>query len=137
MPLKKPDEPFDDKEARFVELIAEGGTIRSAAAELGVSPALLCKWLADPGRESLREQYTRAREAQGDAYADAVIDTALDKTLDPATARVRIDALKWAEGKRKTMVYGDKLAVGGDDTMPPVSVEIIKRVIVDPRNRDS
>jgi hypothetical protein len=114
------DEPFDDKEARFVELIALGGTMRSVADELSVSPALLCKWLADPSRKELREQYAHAREAQGDIYADRVVDTAMDPTIDPAVARVRIDALKWAAGKRKPKVYGDKVTTehsgpGGGD----------------------
>lgn len=125
------------KEALFVEIIAEGGTIRSAAADLQVSPALLCKWLADPAREALREQYTRAREAQGDDYADRVVETAIDPTLDPAEKRVRIDAFKWAAGKRKPKVYGDKVDLthsGGDK---PIKIEAIRRVIVDPRNTDS
>jgi hypothetical protein len=113
-------EPFDDKEARFVELIALGGTMRSVADELSVSPSLLCKWLADPSRKELREQYAHAREAQGDIYADRVVDTAMDPTIDPAVARVRIDALKWAAGKRKPKVYGDKVTTehsgpGGGD----------------------
>ena len=104
----KADEPFDDKQAKFIEIIADGGTIRKAAADLKVSPALLCKWLAEPENESLREQYVRARESQGDAYADRVIETVEDPTLDPNEKRVRIDAYKWAAGKRKPKVYGDK-----------------------------
>ncbi len=134
MPRKKPDEPFDDKQARFVELIALGGTMRSVADELSVSPALLCKWLADPNCKELREQYARAREAQGDIYADRVVDTAMDPTIDPAVARVRIDALKWAAGKRKPKVYGDKLAIGGADDLAAIQVQQVHRVIVDPKH---
>jgi hypothetical protein len=99
----------DDKEAEFVRIIADGGTFRSAAAELGVSTSTLCRWLADPERVEFRERYARAREAQGDAYADAVIDTVLDPMLDPTEKRVRMDAFKWAAGKRKPKVYGDKI----------------------------
>jgi len=127
-------EPFDDKEARFVELIALGGTMRSVADELSVSPSLLCKWLADPNRTELREQYAHAREAQGDIYADRVVDTAMDPTIDPTVARVRIDALKWAAGKRKPKVYGDKVAIGGADDLVAIQVQQVHRVIVDPKH---
>jgi hypothetical protein len=134
---KKPkaQQPFDDKEAEFIRIIADGGTWSTACAELGVSSFTLSKWLRED--DDLAKQYARAREAQGDIYADRVVDTAMDPTIDPATARVRIDALKWAAGKRKPKVYGDKLAIGGDDTAPPVRLEMVKRVIVDPRNPDS
>lgn len=111
-------EPFDDREARFIEHIADGGTLRSAGALLGVSAGLLCKWLADPSRNELREQYARAREAQGDAYADRVIETAESTILDPADKRARIDAYKWAAGKRKPKVYGDKTVLSNDADNP-------------------
>jgi hypothetical protein len=93
----------------FIRIIAEGGTVRQAADSLKVSPALICKWLAAAENANLREQYARAREAQGDAYADKVIETAEDKNLDAAEKRVRMDAYKWAAGKRKPKVYGDRL----------------------------
>lgn len=111
-------EPFDEQEARFIEHIADGGTLRSAGALLGVSAGLLCKWLADPSRTELREQYARAREAQGDAYADRVIETAENPILDPADKRARIDAYKWAAGKRKPKVYGDKTTLANDPENP-------------------
>ena len=74
-----------------------------------------------------RQQYAHAREAQGDIYADCVVDTAMDATIDPAVARVRIDALKWAAGKRKPKVYGDKVMTehGG-----PGGGDIIIRAII-------
>ena len=124
------------KEALFVEIIAEGGTIRSAAADLQVSPALLCKWLADPAKDALREQYARAREAQGDDYADRVVETALDPDIDAAEKRVRIDAFKWAAGKRKPKVYGDKVTAEhtGAGGGPIETVTRIERVIVRPNS---
>jgi hypothetical protein len=85
--------------------------------------------------DDLAKQYAHAREAQGDIYADRVVDTAMDPTIDPAVARVRIDALKWAAGKRKPKVYGDKVTTehsgpGG----APVQIQLVERVIVDPAN---
>jgi transposase len=114
------DEPFDDKEARFVEIIANGGTIREAADEIKVDPSTITRWLQDESRVALRTQYAHAREAQADAFADEIVDVARDKVRDPAQARVLIDALKWAAGKRKPKVYGDKVTTehsgpGGGD----------------------
>lgn len=101
------EQPFDDREAEFIRIIADGGTWATACAELGVSSFTLSKWLRE--NDDLAKQYAHAREAQGDIYADRVVDTAMDATIDPAVARVRIDALKWAAGKRKPKVYGDKV----------------------------
>lgn len=102
-------EPFDDKQAAFIAMIAEGKTWRMCAAELRVSTATFSKWLA--GDEHLEKQYARALEAQGDDYAFRVIETAEHPTLDPNEKRVRIDAYKWAAGKRKPKVYGDKASL--------------------------
>ena len=102
----KADEPFDDKQAKFISLIAEGKTWRMCAEELRVSQATFSRWLADDA--DLEKQYARALEAQGDDYAFRVIETAENPLLDPNEKRVRIDAYKWAAGKRKPKVYGDK-----------------------------
>lgn len=119
------EEPFDDQQAKFVQHIAEGGTWRSASKLLGVSSYSFSKWLSSD--EQLAKQYARALEAQGDEYAFRVIETAEDPTIDPADKRARIDAYKWAAGKRKPKVYGDRLTHAGDENAPvrsEVSVKI-------------
>lgn len=128
----KADEMFDDKHAKFIEIIADGGTTRKAAEELKVSAALLCKWLADPENEILREQYARARESQADAYADRVIETVENPLLDPNEKRVRIDAYKWAAGKRKPKVYGDKASVEHSGPGGGAIPHIVERRVVRP-----
>jgi hypothetical protein len=68
------------------------------------------RWLA--ANDGFRQQYTRAREAQADADADAVGDVGqrvLLGEVEPNAARVAIDALKWAAGKRNAKKYGDRL----------------------------
>lgn len=69
------------------------------------------EWLHDDAAFS--DNYTRAREAQADYFADE-ISTIADTEPDPNKARVRIDARKWAAGKLKPKVYGDKLDITGD-----------------------
>ncbi len=69
------------------------------------------EWLHDDAAFS--DNYTRAREAQADYFADEISHIA-DTESDPNKARVRIDARKWAAGKLKPKVYGDKLDITGD-----------------------
>lgn len=112
------EQPFDDKKARFVQIIADGGTLRGSAAELGTTTTTLKRWLRED--EELRAHYACAREDQADSFADEIIETSRDASLDPNDRRVRIDALKWAAGKRKPKVYGDKVTTehsgpGGGD----------------------
>lgn len=68
------------------------------------------RWLA--ANDAFRQQYARARESQADADADAVNDVGqrvLAGDVEPNAARVAIDALKWAAGKRNAKKYGDRL----------------------------
>jgi transposase-like protein len=128
---KSDDVPFDDKEAKIVQHIAEGGTIRSAANLIGVDQSTITRWLQDESRVEFRTQYARAREAQADAFADEIVDVARDMTLEPAHARLRVDALKWAAGKRKPKVYGDKITQeltgkDGEALVPIINVTVSK-----------
>lgn len=87
--------------------LAEGESLRSICEEKAMpSRESVRRWLLD--NETFRGQYARAREDQADAYADDVVRIA-DLELDPNRARVRIDARKWAAGKLKPKVYGDKV----------------------------
>jgi len=70
------------------------------------------RWLHED--VDFHDNYTRAREAQADYFADEIANIA-DTEPDPNKARVRIDARKWAAGKLKPKVYGDKLDVTGID----------------------
>lgn len=72
------------------------------------------EWLHDDAAFS--DNYTRAREAQADYFADE-ISTIADTEPDPNKARVRIDARKWAAGKLKPKVYGDRINIDGDLTI--------------------
>jgi hypothetical protein len=72
------------------------------------------RWIEED--EGLRNQYVRAREDQATHLADEIIEI-VDAEDDPARARVRMDARKWAASKLAPKKYGDKLTqehVGGD-----------------------
>jgi transposase len=121
-----PSKFSDDKEAMVISVIANGGTINDAAKAIKVDPSTIKRWLAHEEREDFRAQYARARESQADAFADEIIDVARDDRRDPQQARLLVDALKWAAGKRKPKVYGDKLELSGDEKSP-LTVNVITR----------
>lgn len=110
---------FDAREAEFIRIIAEGGTVQNAADKIGVNKSTIFRWLDREDAVELRNQYTRARETQADIFADEIIDVARASKPETATSdRVLIDTLKWAAGKRKPKVYGDKLELSGDEKSP-------------------
>jgi hypothetical protein len=115
------------------------------------SATTVFRWLADARYAAFREQYTRAREAQADHLAEEILQIADDGRNDTyetdgvvavnhdaiQRSRLRVDARKWLAGKLAPKKYGDKLAVGGADDLPPIGIQKIERTIVDPANPDA
>ena len=126
------EEPFDDKQAKFIAMIADGATWRMCAAELKTSTATFSKWLQ--GDPDLEKQYARALEAQGDDYAFRVIETVERTDIDAAEKRVRMDAYKWAAGKRKPKVYGEKASVEHSGPDGGAIPHVVERRLVRPRD---
>jgi hypothetical protein len=96
------------------------------------------------------QQYARAKEESADALSDEMLDIADDATNDwmerlgddekPVSwaingehvqrSRLRIETRKWLASKLKPKKYGDKLALGGADDLPPVQVqEVLIRAV--------
>lgn len=103
--------------------LSEGKSLAALCREIGVGYATVGSWLRT--NKEFQADYIRAREDQADADADAIGDIAarvLTGEIDPQAARVAIDAYKWAAGKRKPKVYGDKVQLGGDADNPVQAV---------------
>lgn len=116
--------------------IAEGRSLRAICAADGMpDKASVFRWL--DAHETFRDQYARAREQQAEHYAEELIEI-VDSENDPARARVRMDARKWAASKLAPKKYGDKVeqTVKGDPDAP-LRIERIERVIVDPLHSDA
>lgn len=108
---------------RILHGIAEGNSLVSILKEDEELPSYttVMKWLRL--YPEFAANYARAREDQADHDADKIGDIAervVQGLVDPQAARVAIDAYKWAAGKRKPKVYGEKLAVGGSADMEPI-----------------
>jgi hypothetical protein len=125
-------------------LIAECEPLHQIADAAGVSKGTLIAWLA-----AYPDHYARAKEAQADRFAEEILAIAdeevtmvkrskhqygakpedddetneVEVVFDPtavARNRLRVDARKWLASKMAPKKYGDKLAVGGADDLPPL-----------------
>jgi hypothetical protein len=113
----------EDVADRILHSIAEGNSLVTTLKEDEELPSYttVMKWLRI--YPEFAANYVRAREDQADHDADKIGDIAEEVRagkLDPNAARVAIDAYKWAAGKRKPKVYGEKLAIGGDADAPAI-----------------
>lgn len=124
MPAGRPPLEFTEEIAdRILHGIAEGNSLVSILKEDDELPSYttVMKWLRQ--NPEFAANYARAREDQADHDADKIGDIAervVKGEVDPQAARVAIDAYKWAAGKRKPKVYGEKMMVGGSADMDPI-----------------
>lgn len=114
--------------------IAQGKSLRSIAAIEGMPCTMtVLRWVRDKPEFSL--QYAHAREARAEAMAEEILEIADEsihdqfvddqgnlKTNSEAIARskLRVDSRKWLASKWATKKYGDKVAVGGAEDLPPI-----------------
>lgn len=87
--------------------------------------------------EDFRNKYARAAEARADTIFDEMFDIADDGTNDwmerengpqlnaehVQRSRLRIETRKWALSKMNPKKYGEKIAIGGADDLPPIQTE--------------
>jgi len=103
-------------------------------------PAMSSVFLWLQKHPEFSEQYTRAREAQADALADDILEISDDARNDwmerhgedsrgwqvngehIQRSRLRVESRKWIASKLKPKKYGDKVAVGGADDLPPLKL---------------
>ena len=117
------------------ERLANGESLRKICADEGM-PAIsaVFQWLSL--HKEFAEQYARAREVQADTLFDEILEIADNGLNDTYTdeqgnvrtdqdviarSRLRVDSRKWMAGKLRPKVYGDKLALGGADDLPPIA----------------
>jgi hypothetical protein len=141
---------------KICEAISDGKSLREiCGADEMPSKATVFRWLGL--HKEFSDQYARAREEQAESMADeivAIVDNAtspllvdgvpllngdgnpvlITDTVSIAHARLKMDARKWVASKLKPKKYGDKIGIGGADDLPPLGVEVIERVIIDPKN---
>lgn len=131
---------FTQKTADAIcERLSQGQSLREIcrADDMPCATAVF-KWLAT--FPDFAQQYARAKTAGIEALAEDILDIADDATNDwmerqnadgentgwqfngeaARRSQIRIDARKWLLSKLAPKKYGDKLAIGGADDLPPL-----------------
>ena len=105
--------------------ISEGKSLnRYCQQPNAVTKSTIYQWLTS--NLSFRDKYEKAREEQADTHADEINDISDEKpegmeaSIFNARQRLRVDARKWTASKLRPKKYGDKMALGGADDLPPV-----------------
>lgn len=100
--------------------IVNGESLRSICEEEGMpSRRGVEKWL--DSNPDLVRQYARAREIQADHFFEEARTIALAARPDNvAVAKLQWEDCRWRASKLRPKVYGDKLAIGGADDLPPI-----------------
>jgi hypothetical protein len=123
---------------RICERIAEGESLRSICREDDMPAEPTVRSWAINDLNGFSAQYTKARDIALDLMADDLIEIAdtpqpgvKTKTNEKGETettegdmiehrRLRVDVRKWYLSKLAPKRYGDKLAVGGADDLPPI-----------------
>lgn len=106
---------------KLCDEIADGKTLRQLCAELGVDRGSLRRWMSLT--EERTKQITEARITAAEAFVDEA-DDGIKKARNAfqlAKAKERGYHLRWRASKADPRRFGDKLAVGGADDLPPIN----------------
>lgn len=133
--MARPSEYTAEIATAICERISEGESLRAICREDGMpDKTTVLRWLG--ANAPFRTQYAGAREAQADHMAEEILQIADDGLNDTyvdddgqvrtdhdviARSKLRVDARKWLASKMAPKKYGDKLAIGGADDLPPIA----------------
>jgi len=107
--------------SKLCERLAQGLSLRSICADDDM-PAISTVYLWMGKHEAFVEQYARAKSDAADAMAEDMQAISDDPSIASDHKRIMVDTRKWLASKLKPKRYGDKLALGGDAELGPVSV---------------
>lgn len=105
------------------EFVSSGESLNAFAKIHGFAYVTLLDWIdADTSRS---ENYARARDARADLTFDQ-LDEVSEQATQAETAvevqglRLKSDNIKWKLARMAPKKYGEKLAIGGADDLPPI-----------------
>lgn len=135
MKRRKPVKLTESLSAKICSRMAQGESLRSICRSEGM-PSLgsVFRWVADDLR--FREQYEAAMAQRAEGLFEEILEiadnamgdtTEIDGVSKPNTeivarSRLRVDARKWMLSKMLPKKYGDKIAIGGAEDLPPVKL---------------
>ena len=104
--------------------MAGGESLRSICKEEGLPAESTVRMWAVKDVEGFHAHYTRAREAQMDSMAEDILEMSDEKTADVQRSRLQVDTRKWLMSKIAPKRFGDRMAIGGAEDMPPVRFNV-------------
>jgi len=118
----------DERVLQVLAGMESGMSLRQACEHAGVPPGTFMGW-CDAAPE-LAEHYARARERMLDMKADELEEigeraAAAESAVEVAGLRLQSDNRKWLLSKLLPKRYGDKLALGGADDLPPMQMAAV------------
>jgi hypothetical protein len=142
----------------ILEKLAEGLSLKEICREcdqVTVDEKTVRTWAIDDV-QGFGARYSKAREVGYHSMADEIFDIAddgrndwMDRTNSKTgeveqvpnnehmnRSRLRVDTRKWFLSKVLPKIYGDKIAVTGNEGGPVESVLRIERVFIDPKGRE-
>lgn len=114
--------------------LSAGMSLRAICREAGMpAESTVRLWVVDDV-QGFAAQYARARDVGYESMAEEIIEISDDLSGDViltengsrmdaefvARSKLRVDARKWLLSKMLPKKYGDKLAIGGADDLPPI-----------------
>lgn len=107
----------------------DGMSLRESCEKNAVAPSSFMRWVEEDA--ALAEHYTRARARLLDLKAEELEDigeraATAETAVEVAGLRLLSDNRKWLLSKLAPKKYGDKLALGGDDALGPLTVVVRK-----------
>lgn len=105
------------------EFVSNGESLNAFAKLHGFAYVTLLNWIdADKTRA---ENYARAREARADLTFDQLDEVSEEATraetaVEVQGLRLKSDNIKWKLARMSPKKYGEKLAIGGADDLPPI-----------------
>lgn len=117
-----------DEEIVSVVLTAmeDGLSLRAACEQCDLAPSTFLLWV--DGDPELAEHYARARDRLLDAKAEELEEigeraATAETAVEVAGLRLLSDNRKWLLSKLAPKKYGDKVAIGGANDLPPIQSE--------------
>ena len=121
-PIGRPSKFSDALADSICEQLADKFSLRQICQKPGMpNRATVHRWMAE--NPAFATKCAHAREEQADYIVEDCIDIE-DRTIsgeiNPAAARAVLSSKQWRASKLAPKKYGDRLAVGGDDSMDPI-----------------
>jgi hypothetical protein len=119
MPAGRPTDYNQEIAEKIIDQLADGKPMKVICKQEDM-PCYMSVLRWQRRHPEFGDLVARAKIDGTHALADECIDIADDDKLDPADKRVRVDTRIRLIGKWNASVYGDRVAVGGSEDMPPI-----------------